>query len=217
MSPSLTKINNCSDPKFSWKFWAVVIVFTLMFSGRATAQMHISENTVLYIKENTILYSEDGIIQNQKVQVPAETKIYVIKNTKIINFPSDSLVKVVYIESTNSSKRQLTSNSKRNKINLAAIPSKNKGTETVKKCIALSFTSNQRETSTLMCLGKQMVVALIFSGNPVIKSLLLKNRINGIPELFLNDGNPKIRILYAGLKPMQHIGDDYISRPPPLK
>lgn len=164
------------------------LLFFLVFYVNGTAQIHVSGNTVFTISENTIIYVAD-----QQEEMP-----------------------IVVQKETPSKKSKQIAQQKKKIIKPLQPPIIKKDTEPEKKSV-LSFSSVPKTPSALLYSDKSIRIALLNSGNFVVKLFPPKKaKNNTIHTIFLNDNDQQMETSFAGTlpKPQNHL-ENQITRPPP--
>lgn len=167
------------------------LLFFIIFSVRAIAQLHVSGNTVITIKENTALYSA-GEVYVAKI-LTAEKETQSKKSKKIAKHNSEA-------------KKPLQSPV----ISEDAKPGKRKS--------ILTFSSIPKTPSTLFYSGKTTKAALVQNINLGTKFIPVKNSHNSIFHSFFLDVDQQINISSNDFLLTQQADlEGHITRPPPFQ
>lgn len=164
------------------------LLFFIIFYVNGTAQIHISGNTVFTIAENTTIHVAD-----QQEEMPI----------------------IVQKETPSKKSKQIAKQEKKSKKPLQP-PIVIKDTGPEKKSV-LSFSSVPKTPSALLYSDKSIRIALLNSGNFVVKLFPPKKaKNNSIHTIFLNDNDQQMETSFAGTlpKPQNHL-ENQITRPPP--
>lgn len=207
----LTKIyNNNLNFLSLWKVCGLLLLL-VGISSQSFGQIYVGENAVISVQEGTVIHiSDDKTNESQKA------KIYVGKNTQLTNFPSDSLVEIVYLAKENqpeTAKAQIPQKKPKKPLQPPIIK---EDTEPENRTGVLSFASGHKSPSALFYAGKTTKAALAQS-NHSVKLFQAKIQKENTSFTFISSDKLQIKenFLDSLRKSKLHL-EDNITRPPPF-
>jgi len=173
--------------------------------------MYVGENAVISVQEGTVIHISDN-----KTNEPEKAKVYIGQNTQLTNFPSDSLVEIVYLAKENQSqKTKVLVTHKKSKTPLQP-PIIKEDTEPENRTSVLSFASGHKPQSALFYAGKTTKAALVQSSHSV-KLFQAKIQKENTSFTFINSEKLQIKENFLDSLRKSQLHLEYnITRPPPF-
>ncbi|MGG5208248.1 hypothetical protein ACQWU4_04815 [Chryseobacterium sp. MIQD13] len=199
-----------------------LLLLSMSVSIKTNAQIYISDNTVFTVDKNSTVYisenSSDNIV-SKKTKEAKKVLIYAREGGRLINFPSDSLDKTVYLEKEQSPEnltQQIVQKKKEKKTkNRSTLTSRNKNDIREKEDINV-FTSGQNNPFSIFSSNKK-IDAISVSAGYFFKPLLTRSEKHKDNYIFLLDLKEQATTAFEdNSKKLQFFLQNYISRPPPL-